>query len=106
MFPMLKSYIQVKLNARLQGLPWTMEIRIIQLFVVSLIQEVDHKKFFENNIYSKLILGLKKTTVVNTVSCSFVILDLVLSGCWNWDGSEVLFTCKDKTIRRVDPRYY
>eukprot|EP00088_Acartia_fossae_P027233 TRINITY_DN2797_c0_g1_i1.p1 TRINITY_DN2797_c0_g1~~TRINITY_DN2797_c0_g1_i1.p1 ORF type:complete len:574 (-),score=152.41 TRINITY_DN2797_c0_g1_i1:884-2443(-) len=35
---------------------------------------------------------------------NFVLPDLVLSGCWNWDGSEVLFTCKDKTIRRVDPR--
>lgn len=30
--------------------------------------------------------------------------DLVYSGCWNWDGSEVLFTCKDRKIRRVDPR--
>ena len=28
------------------------------------------------------------------------------SGCWNWDGSEVLFTCKDRKIRRVDPRYF
>jgi len=35
---------------------------------------------------------------------AFNLPELVLSGCWNWDGSEVLFTCKDKTIRRVDPR--
>ncbi|TRY70535.1 hypothetical protein TCAL_12629 [Tigriopus californicus] len=35
---------------------------------------------------------------------SFVLPDLVYSGCWNWDGSEVLFTCKDRKIRRVDPR--
>lgn len=43
---------------------------------------------------------------VGTGECllNFVLPDLVLSGCWNWDGSEVLFTCKDKTIRRVDPR--
>jgi len=43
---------------------------------------------------------------VGTGECllNFTLPDLVLSGCWNWDGSEVLFTCKDKTIRRVDPR--
>ena len=35
----------------------------------------------------------------------FALPDLVYSGCWNWDGSEVLFTCKDRKIRRVDPRY-
>jgi coronin-1B/1C/6 len=34
----------------------------------------------------------------------FVLPDLVYSGCWNWDGSEVIFTCKDRKIRRVDPR--
>ncbi len=34
----------------------------------------------------------------------FALPDLVYSGCWNWDGSEVLFTCKDRKIRRVDPR--
>lgn len=43
---------------------------------------------------------------VGTGECllNFMLPELVLSGCWNWDGSEVLFTCKDKTIRRVDPR--
>lgn len=43
---------------------------------------------------------------VGTGECliTFPLPELVLSGCWNWDGSEVLFTCKDKTIRRVDPR--
>jgi len=43
---------------------------------------------------------------VGTGECllSFTLPELVLSGCWNWDGSEVLFTCKDKTIRRVNPR--
>jgi len=35
---------------------------------------------------------------------TFTLPDLVYSGCWNWDGSEVLFTCKDRKIRRVDPR--
>jgi len=35
---------------------------------------------------------------------SYSLPELVLSACWNWDGSEVLFTCKDKKIRRVDPR--
>jgi len=34
----------------------------------------------------------------------FSLPDLVYSGCWNFDGSEVLFTCKDRKIRRVDPR--
>ena len=44
---------------------------------------------------------------VGTGECliSFALPDLVYSGCWNWDGSEVLFTCKDRKIRRVDPRY-
>jgi len=43
---------------------------------------------------------------VGTGECllNFALPELVLSGCWNWDGSEVLFTCKDKKIRRVDPR--
>jgi len=43
---------------------------------------------------------------VGTGECllNFTLPELVLSGCWNWDGSEVLFTCKDKKIRRVDPR--
>ncbi|XP_040578676.1 coronin-1C-A [Lepeophtheirus salmonis] len=34
----------------------------------------------------------------------FTLPDLVYSGCWNWNGSEVLFTCKDRKIRRVNPR--
>lgn len=34
----------------------------------------------------------------------FALPDLVYSGCWNWDGSEIIFTCKDRKIRRVDPR--
>jgi len=38
------------------------------------------------------------------VLITFSLPELVLSACWNWDGSEVLFTCKDKKIRRVDPR--
>jgi len=43
---------------------------------------------------------------VGTGEClmTFALPELVLSGCWNWDGSEVLFTCKDKKIRRCDPR--
>ena len=34
----------------------------------------------------------------------FTLPDLVWSGCWDWDGSDVLFTCKDRKARRVDPR--
>ena len=34
----------------------------------------------------------------------FTLPDLVYSGSWNWNGSEVLFTCKDRKIRRVNPR--
>jgi len=43
---------------------------------------------------------------VGTGECllAFNLPDLVLSGCWNWDGSEVLFTLKNKTIIRCDPR--
>jgi len=30
--------------------------------------------------------------------------DIVYSACFNWDGSKLLTTCKDKKIRIVDPR--
>lgn len=30
--------------------------------------------------------------------------DLIYSACWNWDGSKLLTTCKDKKIRILDPR--
>jgi len=30
--------------------------------------------------------------------------DLVYSACFNWDGSKLLTTCKDKKIRIIDPR--
>ena len=43
---------------------------------------------------------------VGTGEClvNFGLPELVLSASFNWDGSEVIFTCKDKKIRRVDPR--
>ncbi|EEB13724.1 Coronin-6, putative [Pediculus humanus corporis] len=30
--------------------------------------------------------------------------DIVYSACWNWDGSQLLTTCKDKKIRLINPR--
>ena len=30
--------------------------------------------------------------------------DLVYSASWNWDGSKLLTTCKDKKIRIINPR--
>ena len=30
--------------------------------------------------------------------------DLVYSACWNWDGSKIVTTCKDKKLRIIDPR--
>ncbi|XP_024879366.1 coronin-6-like [Temnothorax curvispinosus] len=30
--------------------------------------------------------------------------DVVYSACWNWDGSQLVTTCKDKKIRILDPR--
>ncbi|XP_065173133.1 coronin-6 isoform X2 [Atheta coriaria] len=30
--------------------------------------------------------------------------DIVYSACFNWDGSKLLTTCKDKKIRIIDPR--
>uniref|UniRef100_A0A4W5K1G4 Coronin n=1 Tax=Hucho hucho TaxID=62062 RepID=A0A4W5K1G4_9TELE len=30
--------------------------------------------------------------------------DLIYSACWNRDGSQILTSCKDKTIRVLDPR--
>jgi coronin-1B/1C/6 len=30
--------------------------------------------------------------------------DIVFSACWNWDGSKLVTTCKDKKIRIIDPR--
>ena len=40
---------------------------------------------------------------VGTGEClvNFALPELVLSASFNWDGSEVIFTCKDKKIRRV-----
>ncbi|KAJ2940202.1 hypothetical protein O0L34_g11769 [Tuta absoluta] len=30
--------------------------------------------------------------------------DLIYSACWNWNGSKLLTTCRDKKIRIIDPR--
>lgn len=30
--------------------------------------------------------------------------DVVYSACWNWDGSRLVTTCKDKKIRILNPR--
>ena len=30
--------------------------------------------------------------------------DIVYSACFNWDGSQLLTTCKDKKIRMINPR--
>jgi len=30
--------------------------------------------------------------------------DIVYSASWNWDGSQLLTTCKDKKMRIIDPR--
>lgn len=30
--------------------------------------------------------------------------DLIYSACWNRDGSQILTSCKDKTMRVLDPR--
>lgn len=30
--------------------------------------------------------------------------DVVYSACWNWDGSRLVTTCKDKKIRMLNPR--
>lgn len=30
--------------------------------------------------------------------------DMIYSACWNSDGSRILTSCKDKTLRLLDPR--
>lgn len=30
--------------------------------------------------------------------------DIIYSACWNWDGSQLLTTCKDKKMRLINPR--
>lgn len=30
--------------------------------------------------------------------------DLIWSVCWNWEGTRIVTTCKDKKIRIYDPR--
>lgn len=30
--------------------------------------------------------------------------DIIYSACWNWDGSKLVTTCKDKKIRIINPR--
>ena len=34
----------------------------------------------------------------------FSLPEIMYHGGWNWNGSEVLFTCKDKKLRICDPR--
>ena len=35
---------------------------------------------------------------------TFTLPDQVYSASWSWDGKQVVFTCKDKKVRIVDPR--
>jgi len=51
----------------------------------------------DNNI---IIWNVATAEALNVIT----LPDLVYSGSWNWDGSEVLFTCKDRKLRRIDPR--
>lgn len=30
--------------------------------------------------------------------------DIIYSACWNWDGSQLITTCKDKKMRIISPR--
>ena len=36
--------------------------------------------------------------------CSVDLPDIPLCASWNWDGSRVVVSCKDKKIRILDPR--
>ena len=63
---------------------------------------ITHSIYFSSGSDNKVVIWNVGT---GEALLAFNLPDLVYSGCWNWDGSEVLFTCKDRKIRRVDPRY-
>lgn len=57
-----------------------------------------------------MILGSDNQVVVWNVGIGEVLVhidchpDIVYSASWNWDGSQLLTTCKDKKMRLIDPR--
>ena len=52
---------------------------------------------YEQKIYINLYIFL----VLTEINCHG---DLPLSISWNWDGSRFATTCKDKSLRVIDPR--
>lgn len=56
------------------------------------------------------ILGSDNQVVIWDVGTGEIMVkischpDIIYSACWNWDGSQLLTTCKDKKMRIVNPR--
>ena len=48
-----------------------------------------------------LIWNAEEGTVITEITCH---TDLVFSACWNYNGSLIATTCKDKKLRVIDPR--
>ncbi|XP_041735384.1 coronin-1C-A [Coregonus clupeaformis] len=55
--------------------------------------------------------GCDNVVILWNVACGEAVVridsvhpDLIYSACWNRDGSQILTSCKDKTLRVMDPR--
>uniref|UniRef100_A0A3P8YX37 Coronin n=1 Tax=Esox lucius TaxID=8010 RepID=A0A3P8YX37_ESOLU len=55
--------------------------------------------------------GCDNVVILWNVACGEAVVridsvhpDLIYSACWNRDGSQILTSCKDKTLRVLDPR--
>lgn len=62
-------------------------------------------------LFSPLCAGCDHVVVLWNVACGEAVLridtvhtDLIYGVCWNRDGSKILTSCKDKTLRVIDPR--
>jgi len=62
------------------------------------------------NAFNLKILGSDNLVVIWNVGTGEPLVqidshpDLVYSACWNWDGSQLVTTCRDKKIRIINPR--
>jgi len=56
-----------------------------------------------------LVLGSDNKVFIWNVGTAEVITeidfpDIPLSAAWNWDGSQIVVSCKDKKVRTINPR--
>lgn len=80
------------------------------MFLVNIILQLMTESVFGYFCILYLVLGSDNQVVVWNVGTGEVLVhidshpDIVYSASWNWDGSQLLTTCKDKKMRLIDPR--